>query len=102
MCVCVMKYPRLRSHLLATYYGFKQSAWLGTYVVGSNLGRLTYSIKLTNARILEYPPYKTSPWPTNTIFDGGYWWFGTWKTCIYQFAIVKNDMGYLSCKFPLI
>lgn len=33
VCVCVMKYPRLRSHLLATYYGSKQSAWLGTYVV---------------------------------------------------------------------
>ncbi|KAJ5250094.1 hypothetical protein N7489_000504 [Penicillium chrysogenum] len=23
-----------------------------------------------------------------------------WKTCIYQFAIVKNDMGSPSCKFP--
>lgn len=61
---------------------------------------MTYSIKMTNARILEYTPCKTGPWPTNTIFDCGYWWFSTWKTCIYQFAIVKNDMGYPSCKSP--
>ncbi|KAJ5479645.1 hypothetical protein N7530_005154 [Penicillium desertorum] len=47
-----------------------------------------------------YAPGKAGLWPTSTIFDRGYWWFGTWKTCIYQFAIVKNDMGSPSCKFP--